>query len=100
MIRKLVPLNSKVTLVGDKLDQYKRTLAYVINNKGINTNMKMTELGYVAVYPYQKGCNNYKKLEKKAKKAKKGIWSDKNFELPWEYRRRVVISLFCIKFYF
>ncbi len=80
-----------MTLIGDKLDQYKRTLAYVINEKGINTNKKMTELGYAAVFPYQRGCNDYKKLEKKAKKSKKGIWSDKNFELPWEYRKRKVI---------
>lgn len=47
----------------------------------------------VVFYPYQKGCKNYRAMEKKAKKAKKGIWKDKNFEKPWDYRKRAVIIL-------
>lgn len=87
-------------LQGNKLDKYKRTLAEVINNKGINTNFKMMECGLVAFYPYQRGCNNYRSLEEKAKKSRKGIWSDDSFELPWEYRRKVVIYLFSTKIIF
>ena len=85
-----MPINSKVTLKGRKLDQYKRTLAEVINKDGINTNLKMMEDGYAALYPYQSGCKNYKSIEKKAKSNRKGIWSDNDFVLPWVYRKNNV----------
>lgn len=53
----------------------------------------MMESGYAALYPYQKGCTAYKPLQTKAQQSKIGIWSDSKFELPWEYRRRVVMTL-------
>lgn len=52
----------------------------------------MMESGYAALYPYQKGCTAYKPLQAKAQQSKIGIWSDSKFELPWEYRRRVVMN--------
>lgn len=93
MVRELLPLHSQVKLAGSTTDLYNRTLAEVINSKGVNTNLKMMEIGMVVFYPYQKGCKNYKQMEKKAKKSKKGVWSDKNFVKPWDYRKTAVISL-------
>jgi hypothetical protein len=87
-----LPQNSVVKLSGSQTDLYGRTVAEVINNKAINTNKKMTELGLVVWYKFQKGCDEYRELEKKAKKSKIGIWSDPNFEMPWEYRTRMGIG--------
>ena len=92
MKSELVPVNSQVELKGTKKDQYKRTLAYVTNSNGQDVNKNMMESGYVALYPYQKGCNEFKPLQEKAQKDKIGIWSDPDFELPWEYRRRMVLD--------
>ena len=58
--------------------------------KGSNINMKMIELGLAALYPFQKDCGKFKNIENKAKSIKIGIWSDPNFELPWDYRKRMV----------
>jgi endonuclease YncB( thermonuclease family) len=83
-------LSSQVTINGSKLDIYKRTMSEIIDAKGLNINMKMIELGLAALYPFQKGCGKFKKIENKAKSIKIGIWSDQNFELPWDYRKRMV----------
>ena len=90
--RELLPQNSAVKLIGSQTDMYGRTISEVVNNKGVNTNKKMTELGLVVWYKFQKGCDEYKDLEKKAKKSKIGVWSDPNFEMPWEYRTRMGIG--------
>jgi endonuclease YncB( thermonuclease family) len=64
----------------------------VVNSEGVNVNLKMMETGMAAFYPYQKGCNEFRSLERQAKNFATGIWSDSNFELPWEYRRRMGIG--------
>ena len=69
---------------------YNRTLAEVVNSNGTNVNLKMMEDGMVMFYPYQKGCSEYRSMEAEANKTKKGIWVDKNFEKPWDYRKRAV----------
>lgn len=86
----MLPLNSKVKLVIDKVDLYGRTIAEVINYKNENVNKKLTELGLAAHYYFQKGCDDYKTIEKKVKTAKLGIWSDEKFQMPWDYRKNMV----------
>lgn len=87
-LKELLPLYSKVTLIGSKLDMYNRTLAEVVNSNGTNTNLQMMEEGMVVFYPYQKGCKEFRDMEAKAQKGKKGVWQDKNFEKPWDYRKK------------
>lgn len=89
-LRQLLPINSTVKLIGSQKDLYNRTLAEVVNLNDTLTNLKMMEEGLVAFYPYQKGCQDYRTAEAKAKKAKKGVWSDKNFMKPWDYRKKAV----------
>jgi hypothetical protein len=67
---------------------YGRTVAEVINQKNVNINRKMVEIGLAIYYPFQKGCLDYKDLERQAKSTKSGVWSDPNFEMPWDYRER------------
>ena len=71
-------------------DMYNRTVAEVINVNSSNINMEMMRVGLVILYPFQKGCGHYKPVENKAKELKLGVWSDPKFELPWDYRKRMV----------
>lgn len=50
----------------------------------------MVEIGYVVHYKFQKGCNDYALLEKGAQSSKLGVWGDSKFEMPWDYRQRMV----------
>jgi hypothetical protein len=52
----------------------------------------MAELGMAIYYPFQSGCLEYRTLTDLAKSKKVGVWSDRNFELPWNYRRRMGIG--------
>ncbi len=70
---------------------YKRVLTEVVNHNNVNINKEMMKQGLVVLYPYQKGCNDYKLIEKTAKDAKKGVWNDQKFEMPWDYRKKMVI---------
>lgn len=70
----------EVKLVFDKerLDQYGRTLAYVYLGK-MMFNKTLLKKGYArAVYYAPNGAHRkeFNKLQKKAKKAKKGFWKD------------------------
>ena len=42
------------------------------------------------------GCNDFKDIEASAKKVKMGVWSDSKFEMPWDYRKRMVFVWFCV----
>jgi endonuclease YncB( thermonuclease family) len=90
--RELIPVRSIVTLQGASIDQYGRTLAEIVDNKGQNINKKMAELGMGVYYPFQAGCLEYRGLSEQAKAKKVGVYSDPKFELPWDYRRRVGIG--------
>lgn len=73
---------------------YNRLIAEITNAKGQNVNKKLVEMGLCVHYPFQKGCDDYKKIEEEAKKAKRGVWSDKNFKMPWDYRKENVSAEF------
>jgi len=91
-LAELLPLKSEATIIGGIKDLYGRTVSEIVNNKGVNVNKKMTEIGMVIWYPFQKGCDAFSALEKEAKKAKKGVWADNTFEKPWDYRKRMNIG--------
>jgi endonuclease YncB( thermonuclease family) len=93
----LIPKNSYVTLNVDKVDPYGRIVAEVMNDKGVNTNEKLTEEGLAVYYPFQKGCKTYESIQDKAKKDKKGVWADLKFENPWDYRKRMVSKIYLSK---
>ena len=71
----------KVTLELDvqERDKYGRLLAYVyVGGKSVQEALLAEGLAKVSVYPPNvKYVDKYRAIEKKAKEAKKGIWSDK-----------------------
>ena len=79
-VKKTLKKGTKVKLEYDKdpLDPYGRTLAYVYVD-GKMFNKTLVKKGYArAVYyaPNGKYKKTFEKLQKKAKKAKKGFWKD------------------------
>ena len=61
-----------------RLDRYKRTLAYVYLEDGTFLNAHLVEKGYatVATYPPNvKFATLFQKMEKKARKGEKGLWA-------------------------
>ena len=71
--------NKKVKLEFDvdKLDQYKRTLAYVYLENGTFINAHLIENGYAKVYtfpPNVKYVDSFIQLQKQAQQKQLGIW--------------------------
>lgn len=78
----------KITIV-DK-DRYDRLVAIVSSN-GIIVNEMMIEQGMAWVYSrycHKPVCRDWKKEERKAKLAQRGIWREKHPIPPWVWRHR------------
>jgi len=77
-----------VSIEQETIDRYGRTVAMVFVN-GSNVNEQIVKQGYGWVYrKYCKGafCDDWLKLEKKARETGIGLWADKNPTPPWEWR--------------
>jgi micrococcal nuclease len=62
-----------------RLDRYGRTLAYVYLEDGTFVNAALVKNGYATVMtvpPNVKYANTFLKLERKARKNKRGLWND------------------------
>ena len=92
--------NKTVTIDAVKKDRYKRTLGTIWLTLSYNSNQldysdalllvnyEMIRQGYAWHYPFDKKNPEYIQIEKEAKKAKRGLWADKNPIPPWEYRKQ------------
>lgn len=68
-------------------DRYGRTLGLIWAN-GYDMNWQMIKDGYAWDYKRYTCGSSYRKAEKQARQAKKGLWVDTNPVPPWEYRQR------------
>ena len=67
-------------------DRYGRTVAHV-RCDGVNVNWRQVEDGLAWCYPrYLKHPAECLPLEKAARDARKGLWSEPNPQAPWELR--------------
>ncbi len=65
----------------DRKDHYKRTLAYVYLNDGIDVQAEILRAGLatsIVVQPNDKNLNCYRKIEKQARNQHLGIWKEKS----------------------
>jgi len=81
--------NKKVDIKQVDTDRYLRPVVFVFMN-GRNINYSLLENGFAEAYrgktPYSKiDCF---RIELTARSMKKGIWSLKNRESPWKFRKR------------
>ena len=68
-------------------DRYGRTLGLILAN-GYDMNWQMIKDGYAWDYVQYTCGSSYKKAEKAARDARRGLWVAPNAEPPWEFRRR------------
>jgi micrococcal nuclease len=74
--------------VRDK-DRYGRTVADVILPDGRNLNHKLVKAGYAWWFrKYAPHDRELERLEKEARDAKRGLWSDPRAIPPWEFRKQ------------
>lgn len=84
-----VVFGKEVTLQTSGKDKYKRTLAEVILPDGTNVNHTLVQEGWCWWYrKYAAGNAELERLEKEARRAKKGLWADPQPVPPWEWRKR------------
>ena len=67
-------------------DRYGRSIGTVYLGKK-NINLEMVKAGFAWHYKAYSKDKTFADAETKAKKAKIGLWADKNPVAPWEYRR-------------
>lgn len=73
-------------------DRYGRYLAKVILPGGAELNATLLKNGYAWHYKQYSKDAYYAALELAARKAKAGLWADKNPIPPWQYRRGVSVQ--------
>lgn len=72
------------------VDSYGRTVG-LVSIDGIILNELMIRNGYAWVYQHFcriQSCSAWIKLEREARRHKKGMWGDANIMPPWEWRQR------------
>ena len=91
--RQLMPVRSRVDIRGNGKDQYGRVLAEaVVLPDGRRVQEELLKAGMVWVYRnYCRDCDSWKKLEKEASGARRGLWRDLDSGRkpvpPWRWRR-------------
>ena len=83
-------LNQNVIVNPLDKDRYKRSIALVyLHNMSLNKELVVR--GYAWVHRYyckKKVCHEWRLLEKKARKNKRGLWQEENPTPPWKWKRR------------
>ena len=69
-------------------DKYGRTLADIIFTDGRNLNHELVRQGYAWWFRRYSDDRTLAKLEVEARKAKRGLWAQKNPLPPWEWRKQ------------
>ncbi|TKB24218.1 nuclease [Desulfopila sp. IMCC35006] len=78
----------RVRIFPETTDRYGRTVAMVlINGENLNEQIVASGNGWVyRKYCTADYCNDWLKLEKAARDARIGLWTDRNSQPPWEWR--------------
>jgi len=90
-LKQLLPPGQGVQLRTVDRDRYGRTVAELfLGNQSVG--MTMVKDGMAVVYPqYLNGCPankaQYLQAEATAKQARRGVWSDPKFVMPWDFRK-------------
>jgi micrococcal nuclease len=86
----LMCLNKEVMITPlSQNDLYGRTIGLVTLDKSIRLNEELVRRGLAWWYQsLAKNRTDYKLLEEEARKAKRGLWADKNPTPPWTWRKQ------------
>jgi micrococcal nuclease len=79
----------EVTVKVRDIDRYKRIVGEVVLKDGTNLNHALVRAGLAWWYRrYAPEDRTLERLEKDARKNKRGLWADPDPTPPWEFRRR------------
>ena len=85
-----IAFGKEVTLQTFGKDKYRRTIADVLLPDGTNVNHTLVKDGWCWWYrKYAPGDTVLEGLEKDAREAKKGLWTDPQQVPPWEWQKRI-----------
>lgn len=76
-----------VRIVWEEKDFFGRILGVVYNSDGVNVNEELLKAGLAWHYKQYNKDARLAELENAARKAKLGLWQDKNPTPPWEFRK-------------
>ncbi len=86
----LLPLEALTEIIPFDTDKYGRIVALIMYN-GHSVNAQMLAQGQAWFYPQYcraRFCNDWRKLEKQARKNKAGLWETPDAIPPWEWRKK------------
>ena len=69
-----------------KFDRNGRLIGVIFNKDSLNVNKEMVRLGMAWHFKKYSDDMSYDMLEREARAAKAGLWSDPNPIAPWDYR--------------
>lgn len=76
-----------VNVISDgKFDRNGRLIGVILNKDSLNVNKEMVRLGMAWHFKKYSHDMSYDLLEREARAAKVGLWSDPNPIAPWDYR--------------
>lgn len=76
----------EVEVTGTEYDRYKRLLGDV-HIDGRSVNLRLVEEGFAWAYTEYRPPAPYFEAQEAARKARRGLWADRNPMPPWEYRK-------------
>lgn len=89
-LRALLPVGARVDILPFSEDRYGRAVA-LVRHKGNVVNGAMVKDGHAWVYPRYcraaRFCRTWKKAQKEAQAAARGLWRDENPVPPWIWRK-------------
>jgi micrococcal nuclease len=80
-------LGEEVRVVWQERDVQRRILGTVHEDEGLNLSFEMVRAGLAWNYKHFEHDRTLAELETEARKAHRGLWSDKHPTPPWEYRQ-------------
>ena len=87
-LRSLIWIGKVVGLKQIGIDRYRRVIGEVYRGN-LNLNVALVRAGQAAVYNKYCRTPKYKTAERRAKRAKLGIWSQHGLhQNPWEWRKQ------------
>jgi len=78
----------QVKVIYSDKDQYKRVLGTVYTLGGANLNHELVRAGLAWHYTYYSKDKKLAALEKAARKARRGLWTDSDPIAPWQFRSK------------
>lgn len=88
-LRSLVSPGQDVEVIPMKIDQYRRTVALLSTDRVLNADMlEAGQAWFCPQFCQSSFCKGWQEIERDAKEARLGLWSQKRPTPPWKWRQK------------